>query len=140
MKQLGVPGAGVALVENGKVVYEGGIGVRELGKPTPVDAHTLFMVASNTKGMSTLLLAQLVDQGKLRWDQPVTEVYPQFRLGSAETTRKVLIRHLVCACTGLPRKDFEWIFNTRPHDARGEHVRRTRGHRTNQRLRRGVSV
>ena len=112
MQQLGVPGAGVAIVDHGKVVYEGGIGVRELGKPTPVDAHTLFMIASNTKGMSTLLLARLVDEGKLAWDRKVTDVYPSFRLGSAETTSKVLMKNLVCACTGLPRKDFDWIFNT----------------------------
>jgi len=114
MKDAGVPGVGVALIDNGKIVYEGGLGVRELGKPAPVDAHTRFMIASNTKSMSTLLLAQLVDEGKLSWDQPVTEVYPGFRLGSAETTKKVLVRHLVCACTGLPRKDMEWIFNTSP--------------------------
>lgn len=112
MQQLGIPGASIALVEHGKVVFEGGFGVRELGKPAPVDAHTKFMIASNTKGMSTLLLAKLVDEGRLSWDQPVTEVYPDFRLGSDATTRKVLVRHLVCACTGLPRKDFEWAFNT----------------------------
>jgi len=113
MQQLGVPGAAFALVDHGTVVFEGGLGVRELGRSTPVDAHTLFMIASNTKGMSTLLLAELVDQGKVGWNQPVTEVYPAFRLGSPETTRKVLMRHLVCACTGLPRKDFDWIFGTR---------------------------
>ena len=113
MEELGVPGVGLAFVDHGKVVYEGGLGVRELGKSQPVDAHTLFMIASNTKGMSTLLLSELVDEGKLKWDQPVTEVYPSFRLGSDATTKKVLIRHLVCACTGLPRKDFDWIFNTR---------------------------
>jgi len=112
--QLGVPGAAIALVDHGQVVFEGGFGVRELGKPTPVDADTLFMIASNTKGMSTLLLAKLVDEGKLSWDEPVTQVYPSFRLGSEATTRKVLMRHLVCACTGLPRKDFEWLFNTPP--------------------------
>jgi CubicO group peptidase (beta-lactamase class C family) len=112
MSDAGVPGVGLALIENGKIVYEGGLGVREQGKPAPVDAHTLFMIASNTKSMSTLLLAQLVDEGKLSWDQPVTQVYPSFRLGSAETTKKVLVRHLVCACTGLPREDMEWIFNT----------------------------
>lgn len=110
MKKLGVPGAGLALIDNGKVVYEGGLGVRELGKPTPVDANTLFMAASNTKGMTTLLLARLVDAGKLRWDQPVTEVYSSFKLGSPETTRQVLVKHLICACTGLPRQDLEWIF------------------------------
>lgn len=114
IKELGVPGASFALIEHGKLVYEGGVGVRELGKPTPVDAHTLFMVASNTKGMSTLLLAKLVDKGKLAWDEPVTQVYPSFRLGSDATTKKVLVRHLVCACTGLPRKDLDWIFNTQP--------------------------
>src|SRR5205085_6740007 len=41
---------------------------------------------------------------------PVTQVYPAFKLGSAETTRQVSIRHLICACTGLPRQDLEWIF------------------------------
>lgn len=112
IKELGVPGASIALIDGGKVVYEGGFGVRELGKPDLVDADTLFMIASNTKGMSTLLLSTLVDEGKVDWEQPVTQVYPSFRLGSAETTAKVLVKHLVCACTGLPRKDMEWLFNT----------------------------
>ncbi len=114
MDELGVPGVGLALIDHGKVVYVGGLGVRELGRPEPVDADTRFMIASNTKGMTTLLLARLVDEGKLKWDEPVTAVYPAFRLGSADTTRQVLMRHLVCACTGLPRKDFDWIFNTKP--------------------------
>ena len=112
--ELGVPGAAFALIDHGKVVYEGGVGVRELGQPAPVDAHTLFMVASNTKGLSTLLLAKQVDAGRVRWEEPVVDVYPSFRLGRAATTRKVLVRHLVCACTGLPRKDFDWIFGTTP--------------------------
>jgi CubicO group peptidase (beta-lactamase class C family) len=115
MEQLGVPGVAYALIQDGKVVEMGGLGVRKVGSPEPVDADTQFMVASNTKGMSTLMLATLVDEGKLKWDQPVTEVYPAFRLGSDETTAKTRVRHLVCACTGLPRKDFEWIFNT-PRD------------------------
>ncbi len=70
--ELHVPGVGIALIDHGKIVYEGGVGVRETGKSEPVDAHTRFMIASNTKGMSTLLLARLVDQGKLKWDEPVT--------------------------------------------------------------------
>lgn len=107
-----IPGVGLAFYSGGKIVYEGGVGVKELGKPDPVDAHTRFMIASNTKSMATLLLAELVSEGKLRWDQPVTEVYPAFRLGSDATTKSVQIRHLVCACTGLPRKDMELLFNT----------------------------
>jgi CubicO group peptidase (beta-lactamase class C family) len=111
MQQLGIPGVGLSLIDGGKVVFEGGLGVKTLGKPDPVDADTLFIAASNTKAMTTLLLAELVDEKKLRWDQPVTEVYPGFKLGDAETTRQVQVKHLVCACTGMPRQDFEWLFN-----------------------------
>ena len=111
MAKLGIPGVGLALLDGGHVVYAGGFGVRALGHPEPVDADTLFLAASNTKAMTTLLLAVLVDAGKLRWDQPVSEVYPAFKLGDEATTRQVLVKHLVCACTGLPRQDFEWLFN-----------------------------
>ena len=63
--------------------FEGGFGAREIGKPDPVDANTLFMAASNTKGMTTLLLSRLADEKKIRWDQPATEIYPNF-MASAE--------------------------------------------------------
>jgi CubicO group peptidase (beta-lactamase class C family) len=109
---LETPGVGIALIDHGEIVFEGGIGVREAGRPEPIGPHTRFMAASNTKGMTTLLLARLVDQGKLSWDDPVTKVYPAFRLGDDETTRQVLVRHLVSAFTGLPRKDYEWLFTT----------------------------
>jgi CubicO group peptidase (beta-lactamase class C family) len=111
MQQFGIPGVGLSLIDGGKVAFQGGLGVKTLGKPDPVDADTLFLAASNTKAMTTLLLAELVDEHKLRWDEPVTEAYPDFRLGDADTTRQVLVKHLVCACTGLPRQDFEWLFN-----------------------------
>ena len=111
MKELGIPGASMALIDGGKVLYAGGFGVKELGNPDPVDKNTLFMAASNTKGMTTLLLAELVDQNKLRWDEPAIEAYPSFKLGDADTTRRVLIKNLICACTGLPRQDLEWLFD-----------------------------
>ena len=108
-RTLEVPGVGIALIDQGKVVWQGGVGVRELGSSEPVTQDTKFMIASNTKGMATLLLSVLADEGKLRWEQPVTELYPSFRLGSDATTRSTLVRHLVCACTGLPRQDYAFI-------------------------------
>jgi CubicO group peptidase (beta-lactamase class C family) len=114
MKELGVPGASFALTTRQATIYAAGLGVRALGSSMPVDADSSFMIASNTKGLTTLLLAKLVDEGKLEWQQPVEQVYPGFRLGSRETTAKVEVKHLVCACTGLPRKDYEWLFNTAP--------------------------
>jgi CubicO group peptidase (beta-lactamase class C family) len=113
MKKLDVPGVGLAFVENGKIVYEGGIGVKELGKRDPIDENTVFMAASNTKGMTTLLLAALVDEGKVKWDDLVTKAYPKFKLGDAKTTEQVRIEHLICACTGLPRQDLPWLFDFR---------------------------
>ena len=113
MKKLDVPGVGLAFIDNGKIVYEGGHGVKELGKPDAVDANTLFMAASNTKGMTTLLLAKLVDEGKVKWDDFVTAAYPKFKLGDARTTEQVRIEHLICACTGLPRQDLPWLFQFR---------------------------
>jgi CubicO group peptidase (beta-lactamase class C family) len=117
MKELGVPGAAFALTTRSKTIFATGLGVRQLGKATPVDADSEFAIASNTKGLATLMLAKLVDEGKLRWDEPVTEAYPSFRLGSAATTSKVLVRHLVCACTGLPRKDMQVLLNSDPNAA-----------------------
>jgi CubicO group peptidase (beta-lactamase class C family) len=110
MQQLGIPGASMALIDHGKIVYQGGLGVRELGKSEKVDENTVFMAASNTKGMTTLLLAELVDEKKLKWDEPVIDVYPAFKLGDADTTKQVLVKNLICACTGVPRQDLEWLF------------------------------
>lgn len=113
-EQLSIPGVGFALIQNGEILYEGGVGVRANGRAEPITKDTRFMIASNTKGMTTLLLSKLVEMDKLAWDDKVIDHYPAFRLGDDETTNSVLIRHLVCACTGLPRKDLGWIFNNEP--------------------------
>jgi len=109
-KVLGVPGVALGLVQDGKVVFADGFGTKELGRSGKPDGDTLFMVASNTKAMTTLLLAKLVDENRMTWQTPVTTLLPDFRLGDAETTRGVLVKHLICACTGMPRQDLEWIF------------------------------
>ena len=121
--QLEVPGVAVGIVQDGEVVLAKGYGVRELGKPDRVDAKTLFMIASNTKAMTTLMLARLVADGRFGWDTPVTTLLPSFKLGDAETTRQVRVRHLICACTGLPRQDMEWLFEA--EGATPESVMRT---------------
>jgi len=113
MKMLDTTGVGLAFIDGGKTVWAGGLGVKELGKPGPIDADTLFLAASNTKALTTLLLAELVDEGKMRWEQPVTELFPAFKLGDAATTKQVLVKHLVCACTGMPRQDLEWLMEYR---------------------------
>jgi CubicO group peptidase (beta-lactamase class C family) len=109
-KELGVLGVALGLVQNGKVIFADGFGMKELGGSEKPDGDTLFMVASNTKAMTTLMLAKLVDEHRIAWDTPVTTLFPKFHLGNAETTRSVLVKHLICACTGMPRQDLEWLF------------------------------
>jgi CubicO group peptidase (beta-lactamase class C family) len=108
-QKLGIPGVSVGIVQNGKVVFAGGFGTRQLGTDAKPDADTLYIIASNTKALTTLMLAKLLDEGKLTWETPVTSLLPQFKLGSADTTSRVLVKHLICACTGLPRQDYEWL-------------------------------
>ena len=120
MRELGVPGVAVGIVQDGKVVFADGFGVRELGRPAKPDGNTLFMVASNTKALTTLMLAKLVDAHRFGWETQVTSLLPSFKLGDSATTRQVLVRHLICACTGLPRQDLEWLFefkNATPESA-----------------------
>ena len=109
-RDFDVPGVAVGIIQDGKVVMSRGFGVRALGKPDKVDGDTRFMIASNTKALTTLMLAKLVDAGKLDWNARAEDVYPAFKLGDAATTDKVRIHHLICACTGLPRQDMEWLF------------------------------
>jgi CubicO group peptidase (beta-lactamase class C family) len=113
-KALKVPGVGFAIIQDGEVVFSGGVGYESADGNELVTENTLFMIASNTKGMTTLLLAKLVEMGKLTWNDRVIDHYPDFKLGDLKTTESVLIKHLVCACTGLPRKDMDWVFNSGP--------------------------
>lgn len=110
MDELGVPGAALGLIEGGRLILARGFGVQELGKPARVDADTLFMIASNTKALTTLLLAKLVDEGKFGWDTPATQVHSEFRVGDEETTHRILMKHMACACTGMPDVDAQMLF------------------------------
>jgi CubicO group peptidase (beta-lactamase class C family) len=105
-----VPGVAVAIVEGGKVVYEKGFGVRALGRKEPVTPNTLFMMGSITKSMTTMMQAALVDAGTVRWDSPITTLLPSFALADADITSKLVLWHTACACTGMPRRDLEFIF------------------------------
>ena len=109
-KLTGVPGVSLSLVQDGNVIFADGFGVKELGSSEKPDGDTLFIIASNTKALTTLFLAKLVDEHRMTWDTPVTTLFPAFRLGNAETTRSVLVKNLICACTGMPRQDLEWIY------------------------------
>lgn len=109
MHAWGVPGLAIAIVKDDSVVFAKGYGVREIGKPDRVDAHTLFAIGSNTKAFTSAIIATLVDQGKMRWDAPVTTYLPGFQLYDPWVTRELTIRDLLSHRSGLGRRgDLLW--------------------------------
>jgi CubicO group peptidase (beta-lactamase class C family) len=100
-KEFNVPGIAVAIVKDGEVVLAKGYGVRKQGEPAPVTAQSLFRIASNTKAFTTAALAMLVDEGKIRWDDPVTQHMPGFQLYDPYVTREMTIRDLLTHRSGL---------------------------------------
>ncbi len=96
-----LPGLAVGVVEDGKVVYARTAGELEAGSGRKIDRDTLFKIASNSKAMTTGLLARLVDAGKLQWDDPVTKYLPDFRMYDPWVTREMRVRDLLIHNSGL---------------------------------------
>jgi CubicO group peptidase (beta-lactamase class C family) len=110
MNSLNVPGTSIAIVQEGRIVYAEGLGVRSLDCPEPVTAQTRFMIGSATKPLTTFLMARLVDQKRLSWSTPVVDLLKDFALADPEITQRLQIRHTASASTGMPRQDYEFIF------------------------------
>ena len=95
------PGMAIAVVKDDKVVFAKGYGSRELGKDAPVNADTLFAVASNSKAFTTASLAILVDEKKIAWDDKVSKYLPELRMYDPWVTNELTIRDLVTHRVGL---------------------------------------
>ncbi|CAN7672637.1 serine hydrolase [Pseudoduganella sp. LjRoot289] len=101
LKTFDVPGIAIAIVKDGKLVAAKGYGVRKLGEPAPVTGRTLFEVASNSKAFTAAALAMLVDEGRLKWDDPVTKHLPGFQMHDAYVTGAMTVRDLLTHRSGL---------------------------------------
>jgi CubicO group peptidase (beta-lactamase class C family) len=121
MKEFQVPGVAVGIVKDGKLVFAKGYGVRALGDPDPVDADTVFGIASNTKAFTTTALATLVDSGGLGWDDRVIDHLPNFRMYDAWVTREFTVRDLLTHRSGLGLGAGDLLFVT-PTDFTGADI------------------
>lgn len=105
-KEWKVPGMSIAIVKDNQVVLKKGYGVREIGKPGKVDTQTLFACASTTKAMTVVLMGVLVDEGKVRWDDPVYKYLPELQFSDPYMTREIRVRDLLTHSTGIGSTDF----------------------------------
>ncbi|MFI5124098.1 MAG: serine hydrolase [Chitinophagales bacterium] len=101
LKTFDVPGIAVAVIKDGKIIHSKGYGVRSLNTSQPVDEHTLFGIASNSKAFTAVSLGILVDEGKLNWDDKVRKYIPEFKLYSPYVTEEFTIRDLLTHRSGL---------------------------------------
>ena len=100
-KQFDVPGIAVVIVKDGEIVLERGYGLRLLDQTTPVDAHTLFAIASNTKAFTAAALSILADESKLDLDDRVIDHLPWFQMSDPYISREMRVRDLLVHRSGL---------------------------------------
>lgn len=105
-RQWDIPGLAITVVKDGRVIFAKGYGVRELGKPDLVNTQTLFACASTTKAMTVALMGMLVDEGRLKWSDPVYKYLPELQLYEPYVTRELTIRDLLIHNTGVGGTDF----------------------------------
>lgn len=108
MKDWEVPGCAVGIVENDKIVYLKGFGVKEVGKTDPITPRTVFALASVSKAFCAATVGLMVDEGKMGWNDPVRRHIPGFALRDPLANELVTIRDLLNHMTGVPRHDDLW--------------------------------
>ncbi len=103
-----VPGAAVAVVRDGEIIFTGGFGLRDLARRREVTANTIFAVASTTKAFTAAAMGMLVDEGSVKLDQPVIAYLPDFELRDPHTTSAITVRDLLAHRSGYRRHDALW--------------------------------
>ncbi|REJ78716.1 MAG: serine hydrolase [Acidobacteria bacterium] len=111
-----VPGVAIAIVKDDQIVFAKGFGVRKLGDATPVDENTLFAIGSSSKAFTAATVAILVDEGKLKWNDPAAEHLPGFQLFDPYVSKDLTIRDTLSHRSGLQRGDFLWYGTDRSRE------------------------
>lgn len=131
-KVLPTPGLAVGLIKHGKIVFRKGFGMADVQQGMKVSPETVFDIASCTKSFTALLAAIAVQEGKLDWDRPVVEYWPEFELLDHYITRHITARDMACHRTGMMRHDlafFDADFDRQEFVSRMKYLRFNAGFR-----------
>jgi len=102
MLSWNVPGLSIAIVKDDKTIYSKGFGVKKIDSQDKVDTHTLFQIGSLSKSFTSALVALMVDEGRLKWNDDVIDHFPDFMLYDPWVTREFQVQDLLCQRSGLP--------------------------------------
>jgi len=120
-----VPGLAIGIIKDGQVILAEGYGHLDVRKDGPVNSKTMFPIASNTKAFTAAALAILVDEGKISWQDKVTDHIPWFRLYDPYVSENMTIRDLLCHRSGLATFSGDLLWYGTDYD-REEIIRRAR--------------
>ncbi|MCL1974061.1 MAG: serine hydrolase [Bacteroidetes bacterium] len=109
IKEWQIPGLALSIVKDDQIIYAKGFGEKELGNGNPVDEHTAFQIGSVSKSFTALLMAMLVDEGKVDWDDPVKKHLPDFEMFDPWVSDNLLIKDIMIHRTGLPYQSGTYI-------------------------------
>lgn len=109
LKELKVPGAAVAIVRNDSVIYLKGFGMLAAGRQTSVDTQTLFEIGSSSKAFTATLVAMMVSDGKMHYDDLISKYLPDFKLYDPYASAQVTIRDALEHRSGIPRDEAMWF-------------------------------
>ncbi len=101
MERFNVAGVAVGVVKNGKVIHSKGYGIKSVSTNSPVNEHTNFAIASNSKAFTTAALALLVEDGKLEWTDKVVDHIPEFKMYNAYVTQNFNVQDLLTHRSGM---------------------------------------
>ena len=102
-----VPGLALAVVQNGRVLSARGYGITDTKAAEPVDAHTVFRLASLSKGFAGTMTGLLVSEGALRWDSRLTDFLPAFRLRDTYASQQLTVADVLSHRTGLTHNTYD---------------------------------
>ena len=108
LSRYDLPAIAAAVVKNGEVISAGAVGVRRVGLQIPVTVNDRFHLGSDTKAMTALLAAMMVEEGKLRWNSTMAEVFPELAEKMDPGLNRVTLEQLLSHTSGIPsdNKDF----------------------------------
>ena len=108
IKDWDAPGIGIGIVVKDSLVFARGYGFRDYGKRLPFTPMTTQPIASNTKLFTAVAIGMLVEEGKLRWDEPIKQFVPTIRFYNDDLDRSLTIRDMLSHRTGVTRHDAIW--------------------------------
>lgn len=102
-----IPGLAMAIVKDGRILSARGYGITDTRAPEPVDAHTVFRLASLSKSFAGTMTGILVNDGMLRWDSHLTDYVPSFRMSMPDAAQRITVADILSHRMGLPHNAFD---------------------------------